>query len=422
MASVLAPSLQERQPRADSPALDCDVAIVGGGIVGATLACALADSGLRVAIVEAKTHAEAAARDRAYAFSLLSGRIMAGLGIWEEIFPALGKFDRIHLSDSNRPGAVKFDPSEVRSPDYLGYAAPHGPVLRALQRRSQEASNVRWHCPAQVREIMWETDAAVLHLDMAGEAQTLRSLLVVGADGPRSRIREAAGISTRGWQYEQACVTTTFEHELPNHAAFERFWPTGPMGVLPLSERRCQVVWTLPRARADAMRDLDEAEFVAQLEHHTGGLLGKIRLTGERLVFPVQLRQSDRYVRSRLALVGDAAHCCHPVGGQGLNQGIRDAAALAQTLISAHQRGEDVGQVRVLRRYERWRKWENLVILGFTDFLNRTFSNQLLPLVLLRRFGLLLLRRVRLFRFLALALMTGLLGRRPELARRSSNS
>lgn len=415
MAATLSPSLQQRSPRTE--ALDCDVAIVGGGIVGVTLACALSDSDLRVVIVEAKTQAETAARDRAYAFSLLSGRIMAGLGIWEEIFPALGKFERIHLSDSNRPGTVQFAPSEVRSPDYLGYAAPHGPVLRALQQRSQGAQNIRWYCPARVREIIWADEAAILHLDLAGEAQELRASLVVGADGPRSRVREAAGITTRGWRYDQACVTTTFEHELPNQTAFERFWPTGPMGVLPLSECRCQVVWTLPSDRARALQALDEAEFVAQLEHHTGGLLGRIRLTSERWVFPVQLRQSDRYAQARLALVGDAAHCCHPVGGQGLNQGIRDAAALAETLIAAGKRGEDIGRVSVLRRYERWRKWENLVILGFTDFLNRAFSNEILPLVWLRRLGLWLLRRVRPFRVLALALMTGLLGRRPGLAK-----
>ncbi len=399
------------------PTVDCDVAIVGGGIVGATLASALAGSELRVAVIDAQTHTQAAARDRAYAFSLLSGRIMQGLGIWEEIFPALGKFERIHLSDSNRPGAVQFAPGDLKS-DYLGYAAPHGPVLRALQRRSQTAANVRWYCPARVREICWEPDAAILYFDWEGEPHILRSRLSVGADGPRSWVRQTAGIATRGWQYEQACVTTTFNHELPNRTAFERFWPTGPMGVLPLSERCCQVVWTLPSERAAEMQALDEAEFVAQLERHTGGLLGRIQLASDRWVFPVQLRQSDRYVRPRLALIGDAAHCCHPVGGQGLNQGIRDAAALAQVLLAAGDRAEDIGHLRVLHRYERWRKWENLLILGFTDFLNRTFSNRVLPLVVLRRSGLWVLRRARPVRVLALALMTGLLGRRPELARR----
>jgi 2-octaprenyl-6-methoxyphenol hydroxylase len=211
----------------------------------------------------------------------------------------------------------------------------------------------------------------------------------------------------------------TIKPEKPhNNIAYERFWPSGPMGVLPLPGNRFQVVWTSPHKEAKALSELDEKLFLQELEHRTAGILGRLELEGSRYVFPVQLMQSDRYTQPRLALVGDAAHCCHPVAGQGMNLGIRDAAALAQVLQFAHQQGEDIGDIQVLKRYERWRKHENLVILGFTDFLDRMFSNNLLPLVALRRLGLWILRRVRPFKSYALQLMTGLRGRHPELASR----
>jgi 2-octaprenyl-6-methoxyphenol hydroxylase len=188
------------------------------------------------------------------------------------------------------------------------------------------------------------------------------------------------------------------------------------MGVLPLPGNRCQIVWTAPHEQAKALQKLDEQEFLRKLEEHTGGLLGKLQLVSDRYLFPVQLMQCDRYVKSRLALVGDAAHCCHPVGGQGLNLGIRDAAALAQIIQEACQQGEDIGDLKILKRYERWRKRENLTILGFTDFLDRLFSNNWLPVVAMRRFGLWVLEHLTPLKIFALKLMTGLKGRTPKLA------
>ena len=397
--------------------LNCDLVIVGGGIVGSTLASALKNSGIKVLIIEAKPLEVAAARRQAYAFSLLSGRIYSGIGVWQKILPNIAKFRHIRLSDGNYSQVVKFEQQDLGS-EYLGYVAEHKVVLTTLQEFIADCDNVSWLCPAEVTEVEYQDSFATVKVNIDGEEKLIKTKLVVGADGARSRIRSWAGIKTRGWKYWQSCVAFTIKHTAPqNDIAFERFWSTGPMGVLPLPGNRCQIVWTNPHEQAKALQALDEQEFIKKLEHHTGGLLGELELASDRYLFPVQLMQCDRYIQSRLALIGDAAHCCHPVGGQGLNLGIRDAASLAQILQEAYSQGEDLGSLNILKRYESWRKRENLAILGFTDFLDRTFSNNWLPIVIIRRLGLWLLQYIKPLKIFALKLMTGLKGRTPQLAR-----
>ncbi|NJM88023.1 MAG: FAD-dependent hydroxylase [Hydrococcus sp. RU_2_2] len=397
---------------------DCDLAIVGGGIVGATLACALKDSGFKILLIEAQPLEKAAAKRQAYALSVLSGHIFEGIGVWKDIFPHIGKYSHVRLSDASFPSIVKFQTADLGT-DFLGYVAEHHVVLKALQNFIADCSNISWLCPAQVESVEYQKSVATLSVTVEGKSRQIRTKLVIGADGARSRIRSLAEIKTRGWKYWQSCVAFTIKHEAPqNDIAFERFWPTGPMGVLPLPENRCQIVWTAPHEQAKALQALDEKEFLSKLEAYMGGLLGRLEMASDRYLFPVQLMQCDRYTKPRLALIGDAAHCCHPVGGQGLNLGIRDAAALAQVLKEARDRTEDIGDLQILKRYERWRKQENLSILGFTDFLDRLFSNNWLPVVAVRRLGLWIMQHLPPLKIFALQLMTGLLGRKPQLARR----
>ncbi|MEM9274621.1 MAG: FAD-dependent hydroxylase [Cyanobacteria bacterium P01_F01_bin.143] len=393
-----------------------DIAIAGGGIVGLTLAAILKNSGLKVIIIEAKPLEVAAARTQAYAFSLLSSRIYQGIGVWKNIIPHIGKYRRIRLSDSDFSQTVKFEPADLQT-DYLGYVAQHNVVLTALQKYVADASHLNWLCPGEVTNVTYQEDMAQVTVKLPEKEHVVQAKLVVGADGARSHIRSLAKITTRGWKYWQSCVAFTIKHTaVQNETAFERFWATGPMGVLPLPGNRCQIVWTNPHARAKKLQALDEAEFLKELGHYTQGSLGDLTLISDRVIFPVQLMQCDRYVQSRLALIGDAAHCCHPVGGQGLNLGIRDAASLAQILITAHNQGQDIGSLSVLKEYETWRKQENLAILGFTDFLDRFFSNNWLPIVLVRRLGLWLMSNIRPLKIFALKLMTGLKGKTPKLA------
>ena len=413
---------------ADSMAVDYDVAIAGAGIVGLTLACALEQSGLRVVLIEPQAQEAGLRIRRAYALTLLTGRIFAGLGLWDEILPQITTFRRIRLADETCPAVIDLAPDDLGTAE-LGYVAEHPVLVQALLNRLQHASHVAWLCPASV--VATETDAEGVTLTIQtsgsvqgqeqGQAQQIRSRILVAADGSRSPLRQAAGIGTQGWHYWQSCVTAVIR---PQHShgdiAREHFWASGPFATLPLPGNRCQIVLTAPHAEAQHWLEAPEAEFLAELNRRYGGSLGTLELVGDRALFPVKLMQSDRYTQSRLVLVGDAAHSCHPVGGQGLNLGIRDAAALADTLTRAHQQGEDISQPQVLRRYERWRKPENLFILAFTDLLDRGFSSPWLPVVWVRRLGLRLMHHIRPLRTLALYVMTGLGGRHPSLSRRHS--
>jgi 2-octaprenyl-6-methoxyphenol hydroxylase len=391
--------------------MDYDLVIVGGGIVGATLACSLKNSGLQVAIIEPQPKAVVVARRLAYALTLQTGRILEGIGVWSQIVPKITTFRQISLSDSDHPGVVQFLPQDIGTEE-LGYVGEHHIILGAMHHFLEDSENIHWLCPAQVLQVQYHADYAQVTLEQQGETQEILTQVVVAADGSRSQLRQAAGIETKGWKYWQSCVAMTIQTEKPHHnIAFERFWPSGPMGVLPLPGNRCQVVLTAPHADAQALKDMKPTEFLKLLEYRTGGILGRLELLSDRYVFPVQLMQSDHYVQPRLVLVGDAAHACHPVGGQGLNMGIRDAAAIAQILIEAQQQGEEIGSLSVLKRYERWRKKENWIVLGLTDFLDRTFSGDWKPKVVARRIGLWFLRHMKPLRYLALRLMTGLFGR-----------
>ncbi|MBD2301136.1 FAD-dependent hydroxylase [Nostoc sp. FACHB-87] len=413
-------TISPQQPATDKRGYDYDLVIVGGGIVGLTLAAALKDSGLNILLIEAKVTSASVAKGQAYAVHLLSALIYQGIGIWDKILPHIAKYRHVRLSDADYPDVVEFDAADIgRSSPELGYVAEHQALLQPLQEFVQKCPNVNYLCPAEVVNTQHQQDIVAIDIKISEQTYTVRSKLLVAADGSRSPIRQAAGIKTHGWKYWQSCIVAFVKPEKPhNDTAYERFWPSGPFAILPLPGNRCRIVWTAPHEEAKALCALDDEQFLAELSRRYGDHMGKLELLGDRFVFQVQLMQSDRYVLPRLALIGDAAHNCHPVGGQGLNLGIRDAAALAQIIQTAHKKGEDIGKIQVLKRYERWRKLENLTILGFTDLLDRMFSNQILPLVAVRRLGLWLMQRVPVLKVFALKLMIGLKGRTPQLAQR----
>ena len=372
----------------------------------------------------AKAISFASTRGQAYSINLLSAQVFQDLGLWDTIRPHIEAYRAVNLSDGDYAKVVHFSPRDLQSKtfstDTIGYVAEHRVLLDALQTRLRNTPNLDWICPATVTETRWTDDRAIVTVNLQGQSQTLHARLIVGADGSNSPLRTAAKIRTIGWHYWQSCIVAFVQPEIPHHqVAHERFQTDGPFAILPLPNGLCRIVWTAPKTEANRVIQLDRAAFMTELRQRFGNHLGHLTLVGEPSVFPVKLLHSLRYVQPRLALIGDAAHCCHPVGGQGINLGIRDAAALCETIAQAQAQHEDFATLPVLRRYERWRIWENLLVLGLTDTLTRLFSNQILPIIFFRRISLWILEDVQPVKSLVLRLMQGLTGRAPRIPRRS---
>ncbi len=397
-----------------------DAVIVGGGIVGNVAACALGQAGLKVAIVEAEARSMASNRGQAYSINLLSVQVFEDLGLWQRIRPNVETYRSVQLSDGDYKKVVQFSPQDLGR-ETIGYVAEHRVLLAALQQGLDALPNVDCIRPATVVETVKTDDRTLVKFkrssQISDQAETISAKLVIAADGSRSPLRQAANISTFGWQYWQSCIVAFIQPEYPhNQTAYERFQPDGPFAILPLPNGLCRVVWTAPRAVADRMVGLKPNEFMTELRSRYGDHMGKLTLVGEPSVFPVRLLHSTRYVKPGLALIGDAAHCCHPVGGQGINLGIRDAAALVNVVQNALARDKNFASLSVLKQYERWRMGENLLVLGLTDILTRVFSNQIWPIVMIRRFSLWILQDVSPIRSLVLRHMQGLTGKAPRLA------
>ena len=389
--------------------------------MGLTVACGLRGSGLRVAVLEALPHGSAARRTQAYAFSLASAHIFRELGLWDTVRPQIEPFRHIRLSDCDWPDVVTFEPADAGEEEDLGYVAEHTVLMASLQQAVDDAPDIDWIGPAIAQDVTYGDDWVHITVKPRDGAvavlEQIQARLVIGADGARSPLREGAGISSRGWGYWQSCIVAAVRPEKPHrNIAYERFQISGPFAILPLRET-CRIVWTAPHQEAEAMLELDDEQFLAALSQRFGDQMGQLELVGDRRLFSVQLRQAKRYIGPRLALVGEAAHNCHPVGGQGLNLGIRDGATLAEVLVAAHQRGEDIGAIATLRPYDQQRRWGNLLILGFTDILDRVFSNQWLPVMAVRRLGLFVMQRVAPVKQLSIRLMTGKWGHIPHLHR-----
>lgn len=397
-----------------------DVIIVGGGVVGSVAACGFAQVGLRVALIEAQARSMASDRGQAYSINLLSAQVFQDLGLWDEIRPEIEAYRQVYLSDGDYSKVVHFQPQDLQtatfSTDTIGYVAEHRVLLNALQNRLKTDDRIDWICPATVLSTDRQAEGATVTIEQAGQTRSLQTQLIVAADGSNSPLRTQAQIRTWGWNYWQACIVAFIQPEFPHRQiAHERFQTDGPFAILPLPNGLCRIVWTAPKAETDRILKLDRSTFMQELQARYGDHMGQLTLVGEPSVFPVKLLHSTRYVQNRLALIGDAAHCCHPVGGQGINLGIRDAAALCVTLAQAIDRQVPFANLPTLSQYEKWRQRENLWILLLTDSLTRVFSNRILPIVMVRRISLWILEDLQPVKSLVLRLMQGLIGHQPRI-------
>ncbi len=395
-----------------------DVMIVGGGMVGLSLACALGNSPLQVGLVESssqtKTPPVAGFDVRVSALTLASEAMLKNIGAWEHIaHERLGVFREMQVWDAGSSGSVHFDGAQLGQP-HLGYIAENCMLQVALERRIAALSNVHWYRPAAVEEITVKQAHAELRLD----STRLRARLVVAADGARSRVREGLGIPVHGKDYQQHAVVAVVQSERPHaETAWQKFLATGPLAVLPLPGNFSAIVWSTTPELAVELKELDEVQFCQHLDEALESRFGGFSLVGARGVFPLRRQHAQHYTEPRVALIGDAAHTVHPLAGQGANLGFLDAIALAEVLRDALVRKRDPGSLAVLRRYERWRKGHNHLVQRSMDGFHWLFVGGGKGRQLVRGLGLSMTDRVPLVKQEIMRFAAGMQGDLPLLTR-----
>jgi len=398
-----------------------DIAIAGGGLVGASLALALAPLGLRIVLVEAVAsgHGEHPSFDeRTTALANGSVRVFRSLGVWQHMQREATPIRRIHVSDQGRFGTARIDAAE-QGLESLGYVIPNRAIGAALQQGLGACASVEMIAPAKVLGCETGDGFRRLRFESEGVERQIAARLVVAADGARSLVREQAGIGAEHWEYGQvAIIATLVTQRFHDHVAYERFTPEGPIAVLPLADGRCGLVWT--RHPPDAARLLaatDEA-FLAELQQAFGFRLGRLLSVGRRQSYELGLWRAERHVGERLAVVGNAAQALHPIAGQGFNLGLRDAASLAEVLSDARAEGvTDLGASAPLAAYAAWRDQDQRRIVAFTDGLVRLFATPFGPLRVLRTAALLAFDALPPAKGALARLSVGASGRIPKLAR-----
>ncbi len=398
-----------------APPPAADVAIVGGGMVGASLALALAALPLEVVLIEATPPEDGnqpSFDTRTTALSNGTRRIFEGLGVWDEIVREATPIRRIHVSDRGCFGSAVVDAAE-QGIAALGYVVENRVIGRALWRRLRLCPRVRLLSPATVSGAHLAPE--LVQLDLS-DASTLTARLAVAADGASSRLREAVGVGAERWDYEQSAVICQITPErFHEHVAYERFTATGPIAVLPAPEGRVGLVWTLAPDEAARVMALADADFLSELQNAFGWRLGRLRAVGPRVAYPLALTRADSPAAPRTAIIGAAAQGMHPIAGQGFNLGLRDAVTLAEVLADAP--GADPGGEAALARYASWRQTDRRALIAFTDGLVRLFASPWGPVQRARGLGLVLFDLSAPAKSALSKLSLGFAGRLPRLAR-----
>lgn len=378
-----------------------DVLILGGGLVGLSLAIALDRHGVTSIVVdpaEPGSQIAPAFDGRATAVSSSSWRMLDAIGVGEHLEGHGCPIRSIRVSDGLEPGALTFDPGrDEEFAEPLGVMFENRLLRQALQRSAAEAPGITLLAPAEPREVV--RDDHGVRVALAG-GRLLTAALLVGAEGRRSPTRETAGIPVARWRYEHAAIVTTVAHERPHDfVAFEIFYPSGPFAILPMLDdeegrHRSAIVWSVNQSDAPAYLDLPDRAFAVEIEKMMGGFLGAITPAARRWTYPLGFHHAARITDLRLALVGDAAHGIHPIAGQGLNLGFRDAAALAQVLVEGSRLGLDLGDAQLLARYQSWRSLDTFMVALATDSLTRIYGVPGRTASAVRRFGMGLIDRI----------------------------
>ena len=366
----------------------CDVLIIGGGLAGASLACALEASGLSIEIIEAyplNTDAQPCYDDRTVALSYGSRVIFEAMGLWEAMADRIEAIKTIHISDRGHLGVTRLRHSD-EGVEALGYVAENRVLGEVLYQRLADNQNVKLHCPAEVLSVQQADESVSVCYQENGEQHDLTAGLLIVADGVSSKTRDMLQIGTSRQDYQQSAVITNVTPGQPHqNFAYERFTDTGPLAFLPLTGNRCSVVWTVPTEQATELAELDDEVFLEKLQQRFGFRLGCLKKAGQRHVYPLALVESTQVVRGRVVLMGNAAHAIHPVAGQGFNLALRDIALLAELLTSNSSQTLD----ETLATYVEMREQDARRVYKFTDALVKVFSNDFSVLGHLRASALL---------------------------------
>jgi len=368
-----------------------DIVIAGGGMIGTSLALALAPLGLRVAVVEAiarKEDQQPSFDDRSTALSRSTQRMFEAMGLWDDVVAASTPIASVHVSDKGRFGFSHIN-AEEQGVEALGYVVINRVLGEVLQSNLSAARNVDVFCPSRIDSIELGPEQASATLSSDAGEQTLMCKLLVAADGTNSAVREMMGISAQQRAYGQRAVIGNLlpEKNLDNRA-FERFTPQGPLAILPIADDRAGFVWTVAEHDADRVMALDDEEFLAEIQEEFGYRLGQFSRVGTRASYPLILSKAVRLTATRSVLIGNSAHGLHPVSAQGFNLGMRDVAALCDCIADASSDEVDPGMAQLLDRYAKWRRSDQKKLVYFTDNLVRLFGSSRPGLRTLRNIGM----------------------------------
>jgi len=370
-----------------------DVIIIGGGLAGASLACALKDTSLKIAVIEAhelNTDTQPCYDDRTVALSYGSRCIFDAMGLWSALAPFAEPINTIHISDRGHFGVSRLT-SEQEGVEALGYVLENRDIGQQLYAVIETSSNIDLFCPAELITLRQDEKTVLVDIQINGKEQTLTGALLVAADGNKSQVLQLLNIGSSRKDYVQsALITNITPGKKHNNVAYERFTETGPLAFLPMTQNRCSVVWTVSPEQADYLYALDESDFTSQLQQRFGFRLGQIKKVGKRQIYPLFLQSATQMAQGRVAIIGNAAHSVHPVAGQGFNLALRDVALLAELIVDKRRANEDIGSPVMLQQYAALREDDIKRVYGFTDVLVRTFSNSIAPVAHARSLGLLM--------------------------------
>lgn len=401
-----------------------DIVIAGGGMIGCSLALALAPLDLRIAVIEAVPRGaktQPSFDDRSTALSRSSQRMFEAMGLWTDIAGSSTPIKSIHVSDRGRFGFSHIDAQE-QGVAALGYVVINHALGEILQKALLEVANLDIFCPGRICGVDLHPGMASVHVEEAeAGSRGLTCNLLVAADGANSAVREMVGISAARVDYQQRAIVGNLQPEKPpENRAFERFTDDGPIAMLPLSDHRAAFVWSLAASKADQAMALSDAAFIEALQDMFGFRLGRFSRVGRRADYPLVLCKASRLTVGRCVLIGNAAHGLHPVAAQGFNLGLRDVAALSECIADARvdsSRGIDAGDADILHRYATWRRSDQRKLVRITDGIVRVFGSASAPVRALRNLGMLAFDLLPGARSQFARHMMGLAGRLPRLSR-----